>query len=438
MNKKNQIIEQQKNWKEKIGKLKSSDYDGLYSIIREIGETEISGEKVTSKGMIDRIDIIRRFKNQVTVESFLDIITEQFGIREIVKRFKEDEIGTFEDEEKYETSENEQENNVEFTDQELKCIDIFEEEARRADDFIKNTDYVKDYGSVPSDVDGIIRIGTAVSFNYLRERIKRKKIFSSDEKIEKAIQVIKERIFKSFQLAQTPEDDDIQKAKIEKLDPSKFEEELGKIRNEFNISIQGDQAMNEDNNKEVLVNLREALGLIGKDNLQSIKMIVIQKNISGLIKNGEYVNLKYDLPVEEMADDLRELIVELKEKQKELKKDQKKAFAENQFVKEVSEKYSEVFANFTKQMDEQNVPFEARAKVMEIVIGANLTDEMAKTLASAKVKFEIKQHSDYPDLIEVIRKISPNELEITLGRNEKGKPSQDRLVNYLNQAIREL
>lgn len=225
---------------------------------------------------------------------------------------------------------------------------------------------------------------------------------------------------------------------LEKLDSGRIEDELRKIKNDFGVDIQGDQIVSEDSNQKIINNLGKALGKINKNELnESIKMIALQKTTSGVIGNGDKINLQYTLSPQEMADQLRGLIVEAKQKQSETKNQQRQTngFYDNQFIKDVQTEYPTFLANFEKQLDEQNVPEQAQLNLLEILSGAKLSDIEMKKLSSAKIRFEIKQQSNFPDEIENVSKNTLGELEISLGRIKDDDPSKSKLISRLKRAI---
>lgn len=375
---------------------------------------------------------------------------------------EQDEItGTIKDQEQEKTIEN-------FSEYELELIKIYKEDAEEMLEFIRNIDYVGEYGIKKEEVNDLIKVKTEMFWSVFLEEIIEENEFFNGKKNEKAFEIIKEELVGAENVGSAdvsnadagqktqPQPDAVQSQQSsdakpsqeelvqvsgvpdnlptvdvqgdsEKFSSDELENELRKIRKEFEINVQGDQIIEEEKNKEVVNNLREAFRKIGKDGFDGIEMIVLQKKKSSVIIKGKKINLKYDISSLEMADELKKLISKAKEKWKEERTKERKdgGFYDSQFIKGIQAKYPDFLPSFEKQLDEDKIPIRAQFNLLEVFAGADLLDDkklsnrMLKELASAKFYFYMKKQSKFPDEIEYIGENFSGGLKIIFGSNEK-------------------
>ncbi len=372
----------------------------------------------------------------------------------------EEIIGTIKDQEQEKAIEN-------FSEYELELIKIYKEDAREMLEFIRNIDYVGEHGVKKEEVDDLIKVKTEMFWSVFLEEIIEENEFFNGKKNEKAFEMIKEELAgaenvdpkdisnadagqktqpqpdaaqsqqpsvskpdqESVQVPGAPDNlpiADVQSGS-EKLSSDELENELREIRKEFEINVQGDQIIEEEKNKEVVNNLREAFRQIGKDGLDGIDIIVLQKSKSGVINKGKVISLKYGISSQEMTEELRKLVLEAKEKWKKERIKERKdgGFYDNQFIKKIQTKYPDFLPNFERQLDEDEIPIKAQLNLLEVFAGADLLDgkkisnRMLEGLASVKFYFYMEKQSKFPDEIENITENFSGGLKITFGSNEK-------------------
>lgn len=380
----------------------------------------------------------------------------------------------------------EQEKAIEnFSEYELELIKIYKGDAREMLEFIRNIDYVGEYGIKKEEVNDLIKVKTEMFWSVFLEEIIEENEFFNGKKNEKAFEIIKEELVgaenvgsadvsnadagqktqpqpdavqsqqssdakpsqeESVQVSGVPDNlpiADIQ-GDSEKFSSDELENELRKIRKEFEINVQGDQIIEEEKNKEVVNNLWEAFRQIGKDGLGGIEMIVLQKSKSGVISKGKVISLKYGISSQEMADELRKLISKAKKKRKEERIKERKdgGLYDNQFIKGIQARYPDFLPNFEKQMDEDEIPIRAQLNLLEVFASADLLDgkklsnRMLEGLASVKFHFYMEKQSKFPDEIKYIEKYPSGELVIIFGSNEK--TDSDSLREMLKNALYDL
>lgn len=374
---------------------------------------------------------------------------------------EQDEItGTIKDQEQEKTIEN-------FSEYELELIKIYKGDAEEMLEFIRNIDYVGEHGIKKEEVASLIKVKIEMFWGVFLEEIIEEGEFSNGKKNEKAFEMIKEELTGAenvepadvsdadagkktqpqsdaaqsqqssaskssqgpVQVSGAPDNlpiADIQSGS-EKFSSDELENELRKIRKEFEINVQGDQIIEEEKNKEVVNSLWEAFRQIGKDGFDGIEMVVLQKKKSSVISKGKKINLKYDIPSLEMADELKKLISKAKEKWKEGRTKERKdgGFYDNQFIKGIQARYPDFLPNFEKQLDEDEIPIRAQLNLLEVFAGADLLDgkklsnRMLEGLASVKFYFYMEKQSKFPDEVENITENFSGGLKITFGSNEK-------------------
>lgn len=377
-----------------------------------------------------------------------------------IKEERDEIVGTIKDQEQEEAIEN-------FSEYELELIKIYKGDAREMLEFIRNIDYVGEYGIKKEEVNDLIKVKTEMFWSVFLEEIIEENEFFNGKKNEKAFEIIKEELVGAENVGSAdvsnadagqktqPQPDaaqsqqssaskssqgpvqvsgapdnlpiaDIQSGS-EKFSSDELENELRKIRKEFEINVQGDQIIEEEKNKEVVNSLWEAFRQIGKDGFDGIEMVVLQKKKSSVISKGKKINLKYDIPSLEMADELKKLISKAKEKWKEGRTKERKdgGFYDNQFIKGIQARYPDFLPNFEKQLDEDEIPIRAQLNLLEVFAGADLLDgkklsnRMLEGLASVKFYFYMEKQSKFPDEVENITENFSGGLKITFGSNEK-------------------